>query len=234
MNATKEIEKNTEEMKELDLEIRPATPDDFDILTDISRVCFPEQLRWKTFKSHNRKWWDLLIKSQFCEIWVCSVYGQVIAYTAIVFDRIKYEDAWEKQRLSLLNLIYIFTTYPMQSLKRAYIKLQLKRMGKNRGTAKPSNKETKLNTYEKIMKYFTENNPWLGPIAVLPGMRGKSVATKILEYCLLRLKTLDYKSAYAIVKRKNIQSKGLFERRGFVIIGEADYVLFYKKNLDAK
>ena len=46
MKKTKPLNKykeDTEELDlELDLEIRPATEDDFEILTHISRMCFPE------------------------------------------------------------------------------------------------------------------------------------------------------------------------------------------------
>ena len=223
-----------EEIEEIAIDIRLATSEDIDTLTAISLICFPEQLRWKTFKSHNRKWWNLLVDSDFCEIWVCSVCGQIVAYVALITDRIKYEDAWEMQRLGLFDLLYIFVTSPVKSLKRALFKSRLKRNVSMDSDKKSPKDKPKESIYKRIRTQYEKHNPWIGPIAVLPCMRGKGVATKILDYCFIRSKILNYKSVYAIIKQKNIESKGLFEKRGFQVFDKVDFVQFYKKNLDAK
>lgn len=219
-------------MGKSDLKIRLATCDDFDTLTDISRVCFPEQLRWKAPKSHSRKWWDNLINSQYCEIWVCSVHGQVIAFVALVFDRIKYEDAWENHHLSFLETLYIFVTCPKQSLKRTLIKLKLKRVKKLNNHFELFEESRRTNSYEKIKKIFTEKKPWCGPSAVLPDMRGEGVSKKIHEHCFERAISLGYKEVYSVVKRKNMMSRVMVAILGFEVFEKIDHVLFYKKTLE--
>ena len=225
---------NIKQQKQHDLEIFRATSEDFDTLTDISRVCFPNQMRWRGPKSHSRKWWDLLTNSQYCEIWACSSQGQVIGYTALVFDRIKYEDAWERHCPNLLATLYIFATCPKQSIKRALKNLKKKKIKKLHKPPVSLTKNGQMNTYEKIRELFEKNNPWCGPSALVPGMRGKGVSTKIHKFCFQRAIKLGYKEVYAVVKRKNIMSRVMVAILGFVIIDEIDHVLFYKKILEAK
>lgn len=220
--------------QQLDLEIFRATSEDFDALTDISQVCFPEQLRWRGPKSHSRKWWNILTNAEYCEIWVCSSSGQVIAFTVLVFDRTRYEDAWEEHRLNFFDTLYIFMTCPKRSMKRAFIKLKRNRIKKLHKPNEPFTKNGQINSYEKIRKYFAENNPWCGPSAVVPSMRGKGISTKIHEFSFQRAIELGYKEVYTAVKRKNIMSRVMVAILGFVIIDEIDHVLFYKKTLEAK
>ena len=221
-----------EEVEPLELDIRLATSDDFDILTGISRICFPEQLRWKASKSHNSQFWDKLINSDYCEMYVCNIYGQVVAYIALVFDKIKYEEIWENQNLGFYDNLYIFVKHPMQYMKRACTTFQLKRKQKLQKSLNTSKNKKKQNTYAKIRKHFSENTPWLGPYALLPSMYGKGISVEIHEHCFHRVKELGCKSVYAAIEIENKKSRGLINKLGFKSIDEVDNVKIYKKNLD--
>ena len=238
MKKTKPLNKykeDTEELDlELDLEIRPATEDDFEILTHISRMCFPEQLRWNTFKSHNKKWWELLVDSDYCEIVVCTIFEQVVGYGALVYDRIKYEEACEKYRLGLGDLLYLFAACPIKSLQKIWTKLFIKGGKKIQKSGTSSKKNQKQSAYDKMSKRFANKNPWVGPIAVLPSMRRRGVATDILKYCNQRLEMHGNNSVYSIIKIDDNKSRELFEKLGFVVIDEMDNVVFYKKDLCKK
>ena len=222
------------QQNELDLKISRATNEDFDNLTDICRVCFPEQMRWRAPKSHSRKLWDILTNAEYCEIWTCSTSGRVIGFVALVFNRTKYEDMWEKHHPNLLATLYICATCPKLSIRKALQKLRRFRRKKIQKSTEPSTKSSQTNSYEKIRRIFAENNPWCGPSALIPSMRGKGVSTKIHEFCFQRAKMLGYKEVYAFVKRKNMLSRVMVAILGFVITDEIDHVLFYKKTLDAK
>ncbi len=220
-----------EEAEEIDLEIRPVTPEDFDMLTDISRVCFPEQLRWRIRKSHSRKWWENLINSNNSEIWVGSVYGQPVAFIAFVFERQKYEDAWNTQRFTFLDSLSIFASSPKRFIKKIFMKLKLHKTNKLQNKESSKGKKKK-NVYEEVTKTIAKNNPWCGPIAVLPSIRGKGVSLKMIEHCCRRAKSLGYKEIYTAVQKKNMMSRIMVAIADFNVIKEIDRTLFYKKILE--
>src|SRR4030042_3391280 len=96
-------------MESTNLEMRVATNQDFDTLTNICRLCFPEMLRWRAPKSHSRKWWRRLINSGYCEVWICMNHGQAIGFIELDLDKTQsqYCYAWERHRPSLFVKLYL-------------------------------------------------------------------------------------------------------------------------------
>lgn len=233
MDTIQRANQNRHKHNQLDLKIFQASRENFDALTDISRICFPNQMRWREPRSHSRQWWELLTDSDFCEMWVCSNQGRVIGYIALVFDRIKYEDAWERHCPNLWASLYIFATCPILSVQRLYKKFK-HRFNKQQNLQPSSPDNNRTYTFEKIRGLFDTHVPWCGPSAVIPGMQGKGVATTIYEFCLQRARELGHTEVRVCLKRYNIKSKGLVEKLGFVQFDEVEHALFYTKTLESK
>ena len=219
------------EAEELNLEIRPVTFNDFDALTDISRICFPEQLWWRITKSNSRKWWRNLINSQNCEIWICSLSGQVIGFISLAFNRIKYINVWNEKHFTFLDCLHIFMSSPKQFIIKLFLKIKRYKAIKTKNT-ELSESENNLNTCDKIRRIDSVSNPWCGPISVLPGMQGMGVSKKLMEKCFQRAKSLGYKEVYGAVEKKNIMSRILSAIAGFKFTEEVDDLLYYKKSLE--
>ena len=227
-----EIYQGMEEEVKSGLEIRLTTCEDFDRLTYINRICFPEQLRWRLPKAHVRKWWNLLFNSEHCKLWTCSSFGKVVAYNALVLDRSWYEDVWERQHFSFFEMLYIFVTCPDIFVKKALTKIKQKRIKKSDTPVDKSGENQEISTYERIRKIIAENTPWCGPCGVLPTVRRQGVATKLIQICCQTALELGYREMNGCLKRKNIKSKGLMEGLGFTKIDEVDHLLFYRKKLE--
>ena len=221
-------ERNNSDVPEI--KMYPASEKDFDTLTDISRICFPEQLRWKITKAHNRKWWENLINTLNSEICVCSLHGRVIAYIVFAPDRIEYEDAWDKQSFTFLDCLLIFMSSPKQFINKMYVKLKRHKAAKIKNP-ESSEYDDSENTYKKIRSIMAESKPWCGPIALLPDVRGKGISLKMMEHCFQRAGSLGHNEIYTAVRKDNIMSRVMVAIAGFNVIDEAGYLIFYKKNL---
>ncbi len=216
--------------EELDLEIRPAEVKDYDSLTDISRVCFPDELRWRARTSHSRKWWDSLINSNNSEVWVCSIHGKIAGFIILTIDREKYEEAMNKQHYSLFDALSIFMHNPESFYKKILFKIRHRKL-KNNLDKKTASNDARIDTYIRTNNMIKKCIPWCGPIAVLPetGVRGLSL--KLMEQCCKRAKTLGYKEIYTFVAKKNMMPRVMVAMAGFEVIEEIDYRIFYKKTL---
>jgi GNAT superfamily N-acetyltransferase len=220
-------------MESEDLVIRLATERDIDKLTDVCRICFPELARWRGPRNHSRKWWRMLLNVDYCEIWVCENGGELIGFTELTFDKARYTSAWVKHQPSFLAVLYIFATCP-----RLFVAKIREKLKKN--TAKSSEKLSIDSSSNEIQEKTSKDNglldskmPWIGPSAIMPGMRGKGVSTKIHEYCFQRARSLGYKEIYSVVDRKNMMSRVMVAILGFVVVKETADILFYKKTLEA-
>jgi len=229
VTQTENIKRNVQEQPEV--EIRPATSKDFDALTDICRVCFPEQIRWRAPKSHSRKWWHLLIDSQNCELWLALIDERVVAFVTLVFDENKYVRAWYNHRLSLSHTLYIIITCPKQSLKRFCTKVKQKRNRMQKKASRSSQDAQLLPDHVKTKNIFAQNTPWCGPIAVMPGARGDGVSLTVNKYCFERAKTLGYQEIFGVIRKKNVMSRVMAAMLGFEVIDEIHDFLFYRKML---
>ena len=214
--------------KESDLEIYRTTEKDFDVLTDISRKCFPNQTRWQAPKSFGRKWWNLMVNSDFCEVWTCASEGKVIAYCAVIYDRLKYEQTWQNFRPGLGSKLYILAARPniiiekvVECLKKCFVKKD------------ESSNINHAEQQEKMKKLLSQKVPWLGPVAVSPDMQCKGMATKICQIFFDRIAKSGYKEVWAYLRKNNFKSKGLTIKIGFEVVDEIEHLLFIKKTLNS-
>ena len=219
-------------MESENLVMRLATERDIDTLTDINRICFPGLARWRGPRSHTRKWWRLLLDADYCEVWVCENNEELIGFTELTFDKARYASEWNKHKPSFFAALYIFVSSPRLCIVKIKEKLK-KNAAKNskRSSISSSSDEVQRKTSEGNLLLDTKIS-WIGPSAVVPGMRGKGISIEIHKHCFERARSLGYREICAVVERDNIMSRVMVAILGFVVIKETDNILFYKKALE--
>ncbi|MHC4175751.1 MAG: GNAT family N-acetyltransferase [Planctomycetota bacterium] len=216
---------------EFGLVIRRGTCQDMDDLTTICHLCYPDLLRWRGPRFHTRKWWQALLDAEYCELWVCLSHGQVIGFFAFVLDRAQFEEALSRHRPGLLAAFYMFATCPRLFIRKALQELKLKgTKSMLKFVRSPSNGDERQ-TSEGLRRLFDDPVPWVGPLAVVPSMQRRSVATEMIQFCFQEAIELGYKEIRAYFVRSNTRSIGLFEKRGFVMTHEGQCNVFYRKTL---
>jgi|WetSurMetagenome_2_1015567.scaffolds.fasta_scaffold230412_2 hypothetical protein len=216
-----------------DLIIRLATEQDLDTLTHICRLCFPDMLRWRAPKSHSRKWWRLLINSDYCEIWICMYQDKAIGYVELDLDKTqsKYCHAWERHNPSLFVKLYLLAFCPKLFITKALQKLKQRSLEKQENLKSSSSKEGDMGMLKQPNKPIENMVCWIRRIAVVPDMQGKGVSLEINKHCFQRAKKLEYKELYAFVERKNIRSRVMVAILGYEIDKERDDAIFFRKSI---
>jgi GNAT superfamily N-acetyltransferase len=72
---------------------------------------------------------------------------------------------------------------------------------------------------------------WIEPLAVLPEMHRKGIATKLLEYCKMRTIQLKMSGIKLIVRPNNRAAIRLYEKLGFICSGHNKYTDIYTLTL---
>ena len=223
-------------MESTNLEMRLATKQDFDTLTSICRLCFPEMLRWRAPKSHSRKWWRQLLDAEYCEIWLSLSNEDVIGFIELDLDKTEslYREDWEKHRPGLLVTFYMFTVCPKIFTRKALQKLK-QRSVNNRPKCEGSPLNVgKIPAHEQLSIPAESTVCWIRRAAVIPSMQGKGVATEMYKFCFKKAIEFDYNEIRLMVERHNFKSLGMVKKLGFEINKEGDDALFYRKVLKAE
>jgi len=82
-------------------------------------------------------------------------------------------------------------------------------------------------------RYVIQNKPtpekctWIEPLAVLPNMHRKGIATKLLEHCKRRTLQLKMSGMKLLVKPINAPARCLYEKIGFICTGHYTYTDIY-------
>jgi GNAT superfamily N-acetyltransferase len=195
--------------------IRRAKREDIDDLTMIARSCYPDLLRWQGPRFHGRKRWRLLLDSESNEIWVSLSHGQTAGYFTLILNRQENEAINGKPRPGLFVGLYILATRPKLFINTALKKLKRSsKSGLCRLFGSPSN-DGKILPSEKLRRLSEKRVPWVGYTAVAPTMRGKGVATEMLEFCIQRAVELGYREILAYVERSNTGAGALVRKFGF-------------------
>lgn len=214
--------------------IRRATNEDMDDLTRISRLGFPRLLRWRGPKFHTRKWWRMLLDDGYCEMRVCVNDEQVVGFCALIFDRAKYEKVWRRHRPGLLAGLYMFATCPKLFIMKAIAKSKRYATKTLLRSAKSLPAGNEPPASERLMELFSNPSPWVGPVAVLPIMQGRGIATEMFKFCLQRAIELGYEEIQTYAELSNTKSIGLLNKLGFVKTQEVHNLAFYRKTLTEK
>jgi len=210
----------------LSLSMRRAERQDINDLAVMSRMCYPYSLRWQAPRFHTRKRWRLLLDSQCHEAWVCLSHGQIIGYFTLILDRQQHDEADAKPHPGLFVGLYMLAVCPKLFITIALGKLK-RRI--HRSLTGASSDHDKTATSETLRILDDRQVPWVGYIAVTPAMRGKGVATEMLNRCMQRAYELGHKEIWAFVERSNIGASGLMRKAGFVVKEGINYLMLTKK-----
>lgn len=220
-------------MKSTNLEMRLATKQDMDTLTNICRRCFPDMLRFRAPKSHSRKWWRLLIDSDYCEVWICMYQNKAIGFVELDHDKTqsKYCYEWERHCPSLFVKLYLLVSCPKLFITKAIQKLKQRSLKNRKNQKNYLEKESGAPDSRVSNKPVGKKVCWIRRIAVVPEMQGKGVSLEICKHCFMRGKTFDCREIYSFVERNNIKSRVMNAILGFEVDKEIDDAIFFRKKL---
>lgn len=199
---------------------RRAQMTDLERLLKISKVCFPGQLRWRGPKEHALKWWEHILHADYCEVWVCTVNGQVVGFMNLVrdIDRIYAERRAFSGGIGIC--LYYLIHYPMLTCRNGFRRV----LNMIVPLFKISN--------DRMSGDITNNGGaiWIRPLAVECSMQGKGLGTNLIMMAIRRARELGYNKIRLGVERINSESIKLYQRLQFSCIGStADNLLFERK-----
>ncbi len=199
-----------------DMLIRRTTKDDIEALMNISRLSFPDSLRWSGPKCQARKWWKYMIAAQFSETWVCQYKGQVVGFIMLTTDPKQHKKEKSKLRPSPATLLCTFAMHPWLLVTRIV------------------ERAFSINdTYVALndVKSLAHKPLWPESSAVLPKMRNRGLGTRMMNFCEQRARELGCDSIKFCIKRKNRGSIRLHERLGFIRTAQNKNYYMYTKLL---
>jgi len=201
--------------------IRRATIGDIEALIEISRISFPNYLRWCT--NHcARKWWEYIIKSKSHETWVYQFNNEIVALIRFVIDAKPCKKEIRKLRPRYSTLLCVFIVRPRILFE--YIMERISRVTSS--SVNYPNSSGLMSLANKSM--------WFHSIAVLPNMRGKGIGTSMMRFCEQRAVELGFDSVKCTIKTNYNDSIRLHERLGFIRTGKIkdhySYVKLVSKN----
>lgn len=208
--------------------MRLATEHDSDKLTNISRLCFPDMLRWRGPKSYGRKWWRMLINSSYCDVWMCVNEGREIGYIELDLDKTQslYHNDWQIFQPDFLTKLYMLIFNPKLFLMKSAIKLKQHPEKKSSLTKKDIAGKQSGTSDEKCVC-------WVRRSAILPQMQRKGFATKMYEFCFKKAAELGYDEVRVMVERNNFKSLGMVKKLGFEVDKEREDAFFLRKKIQA-
>lgn len=214
------------------LSIRRAEARDIDMLSVMSRLCYPYLLRWQGPRFHNKKRWRLVLDDGYGEVWVCSSNEQIIGYITLITDLQKFEKADQEPTPGLFVRLYVLLTCP-----KLFITLVLRKLLSNiqryqRRLFVPKSGDNKIVGSETITSLEERKVPWVGYVAVTPAMQGKGVATEMVRFCVQRARELGYREIWVKVEKKNIGAMKAIKKAGFVVTEKVNQIIYSKQSLE--
>lgn len=183
--------------------MRLASLGDINSLIRVCRLSFPSSLRWNGVKTVAKKYWSVVLTSRAAETWVLELDGEVSAFCVLITN----EKLWAKEKplrkpaliLEFLSLLICPVLVATRIRKRLVEELERKRAPSATKIAQIPNPKT-----------------WIELIAVLPMMRNRGFAKRLLRLCEARTLELGRAAIGLRVDATNEPAVRLYETLGYV------------------
>lgn len=197
---TEEYNKN----KVRDISIRQAGYEDIDALVEICKKNFTDIIVWQIPLYFLRKRWEFILSSDAAETWICTVDGKTVGLATLIFDAATYKQKVRHFNGGLLKKMCFYLMCPRLSFLKSLKKIHI--------IASEDNKNKSIIKNETIPAKCT----WIEPLAVLPDMHRKGIATKLLEHCKSRTIQLKMSGIKLLVRPNNTAATRLYVKHGFI------------------
>jgi GNAT superfamily N-acetyltransferase len=198
-----------------DTEIRQGTFNDVNELINICHQSFPESILWNGPYSQAKKWWNSAISSRSAETWICVNNSMVVGFCILITDT----KGWDSEKPGRDGACYakLFALAYCPKLVLSYpIKYLVELLGQH--------SNTKANTSSD-----TNDQTWIGLIAVMPNMRNRRLAKQMLQVCEDRTSQLGRHIIRLCVQPVNKAAIQFYEKTGFTHTSQTSAGLIYTK-----
>lgn len=187
-----------------ELLLRPAGPEDWQVLLSLCRASFPYSVRWASRSGGGARWWCDALASPNCECWIARRRATDEGFTLLIDDEADWRRRSSKRSVSVW--------------RRALGALMAPRM-----TASwllrldsavrflPAGDGVPLSPADRL---FVEL------IAVVPKAQGSGLGRRLVEHAEQRARSLGRRGVYYRVARANEPMLSLMAAAGYRIVGE--------------
>jgi len=183
--------------------MRRASTHDVDALIGICRQGFPDSLRWHGIRSVAVNWWTTAIDTEAAETWVHAPDDVISGVALLVIDR----DLWSREgirrKVGAGRVLASSLMHPGRAVGVLRKKI-VARLAPRRNPISASTTDVPART------------AWLEIIAVLPSMRGRGIARRLMEVCEGRTQELGCAAIGLCVDPQNESAIRLYETMGYV------------------
>lgn len=202
-----------------ELVLRQALLSDLDKLIYISRECFLDHLRWRSYMPVGKRWWRAVLESNGNRTWIAEDDGRIWAFFTVVFDL----DAWRASAKKRMG----GTAVRLASALCCPVPAVWARSLRNSFLGFFNKKVIRYNQ----VTFKSGRTAWAELMGILPSMRNKGFGSRLLRE--VEQKSLAEGAAFmeGHIDTRNTSSRKVFEKNGFVLIFESVRGCNYKKRL---
>lgn len=196
--------------------IRRALSSDICTFVNICRMAFPGNVRWQSFRSLARRWWQTALTSSGTETWIAEVDNKVLAMCLLVTDEAQWtQDKAHRSESSVLRFIAAASCPVLTGAK------VLRAM------------KDKMDSHQvqplTLPDRPSETRTWIELIAVCARHRGRGLAKCLLRHCEARTKALGKQAISLRVHKSNQAARGLYKAMGYQEVNVSGVDIVYSK-----
>ncbi|MBN2182928.1 MAG: GNAT family N-acetyltransferase [Sedimentisphaerales bacterium] len=212
---TKEYDAN----KIKDIFIRRAGHEDIDSLVEICKKNFRDTIVWQVPRYFQKKRWEHILSSDAAETWLYMASGKTAGLVTLIFNTAVYKQKMRNINGGILKKLCFSLMCPRLFFLKVFKKIH--------SIAFKNGRKSSVTLNEPHPEKYT----WIEPLAVLPDMHRKGIATKLLEHCKTRTLQLKMSGIKLLVKPVNTKAINLYEKLGFKCTGHYTYTDIYTLTL---
>lgn len=212
----------SENKKNANIRIRPATPEDLKELVKFCRESFPDALRWQGVYPIGVQWWRSVLQSKSVQICVVEDEKGIFALNVLILDLLLWSKEAKIRNGCLAFRILSIIFCPVSAIWKRLWKIVNSQSNKRK------------NIKYDLKKQYSDKIAWSEMTAVLPRMQGKGYGKLIIQSHDQRAAAAGATVIKNLISQDNISSKHLHEKMGYRFSVEVPHGFIYSKTLIKK
>jgi len=188
--------------------LRAAQPTDLDALVQMCKICFPDNYRWQSIYPIARKWWHAVVESKASQALVLEDSIGIFAYSVLVLDLALWREESRNRNGSRVDQIIAAISCPNIAVWKRLWKITRVRLTKKRPCR------------NSVAQRNDEKTAWEESTAVLPRRRNQGFSILLIKESAKSARNVGAARIQAHIDSKNIASRQMHEKIGFVLISE--------------